>query len=86
MAPCFASCTDESETWKTEKGYAKDLSERFGTTELKATDLGGANPMSIKAPMFPIHDVSERIFAAGLQKLSVQLEVKQACTATRDRA
>ena len=30
-----------------------------------------------KAPIFSIREVSERIFAAGLQKLSTQLEVNK---------
>ena len=38
VAPCFASCTDESETSKIEKGCAKDLGERFGTIMRKATN------------------------------------------------
>jgi len=42
VTPCFASCTDESETWKTEKGSAKDLGERFGTSTLKATNSQSA--------------------------------------------
>jgi hypothetical protein len=52
MALCFASYTDESETWKTEKSSAKDLSERFGTIKLKATNLGRAKPMSESAYIF----------------------------------
>ena len=42
MAACFARCTDGSETSETGNGSEKDLSEKFGTRKLKATDSEGA--------------------------------------------
>ena len=66
-APCFASCTDESETWKTEKGSAKDLSKSVGTVKLKVTNSAGAKLMNMKAPEF----------AADLQEVSDQLDASK---------
>jgi hypothetical protein len=52
LAACFASCTDGSETYQTEKGSAKCLRERFGTVNPKATNSQGARFMNEKAPIF----------------------------------